>query len=246
MIKFSICIPTLNEEKYVGGILESLSVQSIKDFEVIVVDGNSKDKTEKIVRKYEGKLNLRFLKSPKRGVSFQRNCAAKQTKNDWVIFFDADVQVDPSFLEKISDYLEKHPDTDILTSWEKPISDKPIDDLVFAALNLLMLELMKKKRPNTIGVFICVKKKSFWDVGGFRENINFAEDIDLSKRMHDRGFKYVLLKTPRVKVSVRRFNKEGRFNMIVKNMRASIMYLSQGNEFFEKAQGKFKHEFGEF
>lgn len=109
-----------------------------------------------------------------------------------------------------------------------------------------MLEMMKKKRPNAIGHFICVKKKSFWGVGGFRERINFAEDFDLSERMHKEGYKYVLLKRPKVKVSVRRFNKEGRSNMIVKNMRASIMFLSQGDEFFDKVQGKIKHEFGEF
>ena len=246
MIKFSVCIPTLNEEKYVGGLLDSLVHQDLKGFEVIVVDGKSKDKTEGAVNKYAGKLNLKFIKSPKRGVSFQRNYAAKQAKNDWIIFFDADVKVGPDFLEKISDYLEKHPNTDILTTWEEPISDKPIDDLVFAAINLLMLEMMKKKRPNTIGCFICVKKKSFWEVGGFREHINFAEDFDLSERMHSKGCKYVLLKTPRIKVSVRRFNKEGRFNMIVKNMRAAIMYLAQGDEFFDKVQGKIKHEFGEF
>lgn len=246
MVKLSICIPTLNEEKYVGGLLQSLVHQKLKDFEVIVVDGKSRDKTEEAVNKYADKLNLKFIKSPKRGVSFQRNYAAKQAKNDWIIFFDADIKIKPDFLEKISNYLEKHPNTDILTSWAKPISDKPIDDLVFVAVNILMLEMMKKKRPNAIGHFICVKKKSFWSVGGFRESINFAEDFDLSERMHKKGYKYVLLKTPKVKVSVRRFNKEGRSNMIIKNMRAAIMYLVQGDEFFDKVQGKIKHEFGEF
>jgi glycosyltransferase involved in cell wall biosynthesis len=246
MIKFSICTPTLNEEKYIGGLLDSLVQQKLKNFDVIVVDGKSKDKTKEAVIKYADALNLKFISSPKRGVSFQRNYAAKQATSDWIIFFDADVKIKPDFLWKISKYLEKHPNTDILTSWAEPISDKPIDDLVFAAVNILMLEMMKKKRPNAIGHFICVKKKSFWAVGGFREHINFAEDFDLSERMHSEGYKYVLLKTPKVKVSVRRFNKEGRFNMIIKNMRATIMYLAEGDEFFDKVQGKIKHEFGEF
>lgn len=246
MTKISICIPTLNEERYVGGLLDSLVDQEFKDFEVIVVDGKSEDKTSDVVLSYKDAIDIKFVPSPKRGVSFQRNYAEKQTKNDWVVFFDADVKIKPKFLEKIVEYLEKHPDTDILTTWSEPISDKPIDDLVFAAVNILMLEMLKKKRPNAVGWFICVKKKSFEAVGGFREHINFAEDFDLSERMYQEGYKYVLLKTPRVKVSVRRFNKEGRFNMIVKNMRAAIMYLEQGNEFFDKVQGKIKHEFGKF
>ncbi|HNU76380.1 MAG TPA: glycosyltransferase [bacterium] len=244
-MKFSICIPTLNEEKYIGGILSCLEKQTFKDFEVTVVDGNSQDRTKEEVLKFSSKYPLQFLKSPQRGVSFQRNYAEKKSSGDYVIFFDADVMIESDFLEKISNHLDKG-DIDVLTTWNKPISDKPIDEFIYLFVNIFMLELIKKKNPGAVGVFICVKKSSFEKIGGFREKVNFGEDFDLAKRLHDSGFTYALLKKPKVHVSVRRFDKEGRLNMIIKNLRAATYYLTNNNNYIDKIQGKFKHEFGKF
>ena len=244
-MNFSICIPTLNEEKYIGGVLSCLEKQTFKDFEVIVVDGKSEDKTKEEVLKFSKNLNLLFLEAPKRGVSFQRNYAAKQAKNDYVIFFDADVMIEPNFLEKIKNHLEKN-DIDILTTWNEPISDKPVDEFIYLFMNIFMLELIKKKSPGVVGVFICVKRESFEKIGGFRETINFAEDYDLAKRFHDSGFTYALLKNPKIKVSVRRLDKEGRMRMISKNLKAAIYYMTGGKDYIDKMQGKIKHEFGKF
>ena len=244
-MKFSICIPTLNEEKYIGGILGCLEKQTLKDFEVIIVDGNSQDKTKEEALKFSDKYPLQFLKSPQRGVSFQRNYAAKKAMSDYVIFFDADVMIEPDFLEKIKKHLEKK-DIDILTTWNKPISDKPVDEFIYLFMNIFMLELIKKTNPGAVGVFICVKKSSFEKIGGFREGVNFGEDYDLAKRLHDSGFTYALFKKPKVHVSVRRFDKEGRFNMIVKNLKVATYYLRSNDNYIDKIQGKFKHEFGKF
>ena len=244
-MKFSICIPTLNEEKYIGGILGCLEKQTLKDFEVIIVDGNSQDKTKEEALKFSDKYPLQFLKSPQRGVSFQRNYAAKKAMSDYVIFFDADVMIEPDFLEKIKKHLEKK-DIDILTTWNKPISDKPVDEFIYLFMNIFMLELIKKTNPGAVGVFICVKESSFEKIGGFREGVNFGEDYDLAKRLHDSGFTYALFKKPKVHVSVRRFDKEGRFNMIVKNLKVATYYLRSNDNYIDKIQGKFKHEFGKF
>lgn len=244
-MKFSICIPTLNEEKYIGGILGCLEKQTFRDFEVIIIDGHSTDKTEEEVSKFSGKMPLSFIESPKKGVSFQRNYAAKQAKGEYVIFFDADVMIDNDFLEKVDIQLEKK-NIDILTTWNKPISNKPVDEFIYLFVNIFMLELIKKKSPGAIGVFICVRKSSFEKIGGFRESVNFGEDYDLAKRLHESGFTYALLKKPKVHVSVRRFDKEGRFNMIVKNLRAATYYLTDNHDYIDKIQGRFKHEFGKF
>lgn len=244
-MKFSICIPTLNEEKYIGGILGCLEKQTFKDFEVIIVDGDSQDKTKEEVLKFSGKYPLQFLKSPQRGVSFQRNYAAKKAISDYVIFFDADVMIESEFIEKINKQLEKK-EIDILTTWNKPISNKPIDEFIYLFMNIFMLELIKKTNPGAVGVFICVKKSSFEKIGGFREKVSFGEDFDLAKRLHDSGFTYALLKKPKVHVSVRRFDKEGRLKMVVKNLRAATYYLTNNNDYIDKIQGKFKHEFGKF
>jgi len=243
-MKFSICIPTLNEEKYIGGILGCLTNQTHKDFEVIVVDGKSEDKTKEEVLKFAEKLAVRFLLAPKKGVSFQRNYAAKHAKYDHIIFFDADVQIDTDFLEKISTYLAKH-DVDILTCWNKPLSKRIDDELLYVFVNIFQLELIKKVNPGAVGVFIYVKKKAFEKIGGFKENIHFCEDYDLAQRFFKNGFKYELLKNPKIKVSMRRFDKEGRLN-IIKRACKSCAYIIAYKWDYEKMQKKIDYECGKF
>ena len=105
-MKFSIVIPTLNEEKYISGILGSLADQTHKDFEVIVVNSpKTTDETEKVASTFRDKMDLHILTAPKGGVSFQRNYGAKKAKCEHIIFFDADTLVEPVFLEKINLFL---------------------------------------------------------------------------------------------------------------------------------------------
>lgn len=75
---FSICIPALNEELYLPRLLGGLSKQTYKNFEVIVVEGNSDDDTKKVASKYKDKLDLKVFTVSKRSPSFQRNFAAKK------------------------------------------------------------------------------------------------------------------------------------------------------------------------
>ena len=242
MIKFSIIIPTLNEENYIGILLSALCKQDFKNFEVTVVDADSVDKTKEVVEKFMGKLDLKFVIAPKKGVSAQRNYGAKLSKSENLIFFDADVDPEPRFLSKIANYIEKKP-ADVLTSWNIPISEKLVDEFIYWIHNRVVLEGIKRIAPGAVGTFIYVRKKVFEDIKGFDESISLAEDFDLARRIFDRGYKYVLLKDPKIKVSVRRFDMEGRSKMIWKNIRASFIYSRKGAT---GIQGKFKHEFGKF
>jgi len=242
MIKFSIVIPTLNEEKYVGILLSALCQQDFKDFEVIVVDADSLDETKKVVESFKDKLDLKFIISPQKGVSFQRNYGAKLSKYDHIIFFDADVDPEPRFLSKIAEYIRRKP-ADVLTSWNIPMSKRLVDEFLYWVNNLVLLEGIKRVMPGAVGTFIYVKKKAFKDIGGFDESIDFGEDFDLAKRIFKRGYKYVLLRDPKIKVSVRRFDMEGRRQIIWKNIKAAFIYSRKGAK---GMQGKIKHEFGKF
>jgi len=241
-IKFSIVIPTLNEEHYVGTLLSALCNQDFKDFEVTVVDADSKDDTKGAVLKYKNRLNLNFVVAPKKGVSFQRNYGVQLSKNDHIIFFDADVEPEPRFLSKIAGYIKKKP-ADILTSWSLPMSDKLVDEFIFWAHNQLVLEAIKRISPGAVGTFIYVRRKVFESLGGFDEEINYGEDFDLAVRAHKNGYKYVLLKDPKIKVSVRRFDMEGRSQMVWKAIKSAFLVSRKG---YKGIQGKFLHENGKF
>src|SRR6056297_2869965 len=99
----SVIIPTLNEEKNISKIISDIKKQNFKNFEIIVSDAYSKDKTEKIVIKN----NCKFIKSKKRSPAQQRNVGAKYAKGKYLIFLDADSRIPQNFLNKAYEEFKK-------------------------------------------------------------------------------------------------------------------------------------------
>ena len=94
MHRISVVIPALNEEKYLPQLLQSLSEQTQPDFEVVVVDGSSKDRTVELARSFSSKLPaLNVIVSPTARLPLQRNLGARATSGEWLVFLDADSKV---------------------------------------------------------------------------------------------------------------------------------------------------------
>src|SRR6266480_923896 len=98
---FSIIIPTLNEEHYLPKLLTDLQKQTQQNFEVIVVDGKSEDNTKEQAISFAKKLPLKFIETPTRNVSHQRNLGAKHALGAYLFFLDADTRIDRDTIEKI-------------------------------------------------------------------------------------------------------------------------------------------------
>ena len=137
-LDLAIVIPTLNEEHYIGRLLDSIAKQTVKPKEIVVVDAFSKDLTGEEVQKRMKKLkNLKLFRLPKHTISKQRNFGANNTSAKHILFLDADGQLkDPDTLKKYMDeverrrkyqleYNKKHNITP--KSISKPIRDKLID-----------------------------------------------------------------------------------------------------------------------
>lgn len=106
---FTIIIPALNEEVALPNLLGDLAKQTFTDFEVIVVDGHSDDKTVEKTKAFEKKFNkLQVVTSNKRNVSYQRNMGAKNANTDWVVFLDADNRIPEYFLQGIKFQIDMH------------------------------------------------------------------------------------------------------------------------------------------
>jgi glycosyltransferase involved in cell wall biosynthesis len=80
----SVIIPAFNEEKFLPRCLESLKNQKFKDFEIIVVDNNSTDKTAEIAKKF----NVILVSEKSQGVAYARNKGAEIAKGEILIFND--------------------------------------------------------------------------------------------------------------------------------------------------------------
>src|SRR5947209_6196665 len=90
----SVVIPAYNEATYIDRLLEALSKQNFKDFEVIVSDAQSKDGTEGVVKSFKDKFVIKFIESPPKGPGAGRNEGAKLARGEWLLFLDADDDID--------------------------------------------------------------------------------------------------------------------------------------------------------
>ena len=102
--KVSVIIPLYNAEKYIAECLESVLAQTLKNFEVVVVDDCSTDGGVKIVRRYEkifgGRLKLAHMKKNS-GAGASRNKGLKLSRGEYIFFVDADDLIIPTALEEL-------------------------------------------------------------------------------------------------------------------------------------------------
>lgn len=224
---FSVVIPTLNEEVYLPRLLTDLVKQRERDFEVIVVDGGSTDATVGQTPKFKEKLPLRVISEKTGNVSRQRNTGARAARGTYLIFFDADVQIPPRYLEKVRQQIEKV-GGDYFATWVRPDSHKIYDDVIASFLNYGMELSLLVEKPFVSGFQLVVTKASFTRVGGYREDVKHAEDYDLTLRLHQAGYQLKIFRQPRLTFSLRRYRTEGRLSVMRIHARAGLHIFTNG------------------
>lgn len=118
---YSIIVATFNSGKTLKKTLESLLVQTYKDFEVIIVDGLSKDNTVAIIKEYEKKFlesNIPFFWSSEKdsGIYDAWNKALKKVNTSWIAFLGSDDTYYPNAIEIYNDEIKKQPKINYISS----------------------------------------------------------------------------------------------------------------------------------
>lgn len=102
MVAVSICMPVYNVGRYLNQCLESISQQTFRDFEVIMVDNGSTDNSFEICQAYTSEDNrFKLYRQEKEGVAAARNTCLKYMKGEYVAWIDSDDWVDRDYLEKL-------------------------------------------------------------------------------------------------------------------------------------------------
>lgn len=216
----SIIIPTYNEETYLPFLLRSIQAQTFRDYEVIVADANSKDRT----RELAVELGARVVDGGMPAVG--RNNGAAAAKGDILLFLDSDVVLpDPWFLQGTIAEFEKRK-LDVATCQADPISDKKVDKVFHEFFNYFM-RVTASTLPHAPGFCIFARKSTHDAIHGFDEQIKLAEDHDYAKRGGKVG-RFGVLKSYRIPVSVRRFDRDGRLNIAVKFLLCEIYMQAKG------------------
>lgn len=220
MPKLSIVIPTLNEEKYLPKLLASIKKQTFRDFEIIIADVKSKDRTREIADEYGAKVVDGGLPS------VGRNAGARVACGDILLFLDADVELpDSGFLGRTCREFERRK-LDIATVLIEALSAKKIDHLLYEIYNVYVFAV-QKIWPHVPGFCIYVRRSLHEKIHGFDETLAFAEDHEYARRASKVG-KFGFLRTARVPVSTRRFDKEGRMTIALKYLLGEMYLITKG------------------
>lgn len=239
-MKLSIVIPTFNEQFYLPQLLAALEKQTFKDFEIIIVDGHSHDKTVLVASKFKERLpNLKVIEW-ELGISRQRNFGARQSSAPYLLFLDADVIPSPDFLKMLLKEVAKRR-LDSCISFLRPITRNPFLKLAVTLGSIFTFNLISPIYKNTIGADFFVRKEAFEKVGGFDETLVMAEDNDLLRRLLKAGFSYRVLYKPRILMSLRRFERDGYLRYLLKTLVSMVLIFFLGTQ---KAQRIIQFEFG--
>lgn len=235
-IRVSVVIPTLNEERDLPQLLSSLQKQTFRDFEIIVADAGSKDRTRELAVEY----GARVVDGGMPGVG--RNRGAAVARGEYLFFFDADVILPEDFLAKAVHEMDEE-FIDLATCVFYPQSELRLDKILFAFANLTV-KLNANANPRAAGFCIFITKRLFDRIGGFDESLRLAEDHDLVERAAKFRPLHVL-KSTSLTVSVRRLEKEGRFSLIRKYFQVEMHLLTKGkvrDDIIEYEFGNFQDE----
>lgn len=212
-MKVSFVIPTKNEEKYLPQTLKSIKNQDFGDYEIVVADANSSDRTREIASAYGCTVVDGGL--PAKG----RNEGAKYSKGDLIVFTDSDIILPKGFLERAVLEMDER-NLDVAGTLQDPILSghfyKDLGYRTFYGLVNLGLRITEKTKNPCMQVCMLARRNVHEVIGGFNEELAFGEDSEYSKRAKKEGFEFGILKTvERPLISPRRLDREG-FRILAK------------------------------
>ncbi len=192
-IEISIIIAAYNVEKYIPKTLKSLNQQTANNFEVVLVDDGSKDKTLAIIQKFQeiSKFPLKLITQKNSGVSSARNRGLEEAKGDYLIFVDSDDYLDQRFVELLHQsiitnktdlaycgYYDVNEEGEILRAYS--------DKYLYLAKPLVAQEFLKMYLTHQVHLYACnfiFKKSLLLDRIKFSTNIRIAEDQEFNLKI---------------------------------------------------------------
>ena len=200
-MKYSIIVPVFNRPDEVDELLESLSNQTLKDFEVIIVEDGSVKTCKDVCDKYADILVLHYYAKENSGPGQSRNYGAERANGDWLIILDSDVVLPEGYLEAVDFGINQHPSPNThhpIIAFGGPDAAHPSFTPIQKAISYSMTSFfttggirggkakLDKFYPRSFNMGI--RRDVYLKLGGFSK-MRFGEDIDFSYRIVEAGYK---------------------------------------------------------
>ena len=193
-MKYSIIVPVYNRPDEVDELLESLTKQTLKDFEVIIVEDGSIKPCKDVCEKYANILDLHYYAKENSGPGQSRNYGAERSNGEWLIILDSDVVLPEGYLEAVEKSLAS---STSIAAWGGPDAAHPSFTPVQKAISYSMTSFfttggirggkakLDKFYPRSFNMGIC--RDVYLKLEGFTK-MRFGEDIDFSYRIVEAGY----------------------------------------------------------
>lgn len=183
--KISVIMPAYNAERYISEAIESILCQTFPDFELIILDDNSSDRTWELVSEFAQKdARIIAVHNEKNlDIAGNRNKGIGMSKGKYIVWQDADDVSLPTRLEKLYGYMESHPEVGICGSYFQSFKEgKDLDIRKYetedASLRKNIFRFSPVAQPTAI-----IKKEIFTKIGLYNVSSSPAEDIEMSFRI---------------------------------------------------------------
>ena len=206
-MRFSVVIPAYNEGKYIHKTLKALGNQTFHDFEIIVKDGNSKDQTAKIAKKFADKV----ISAQDQSAADARNQGARHAEGDTLIFMDADTLLPVNALEHFNRLMRQR-DVVGASCRKIPLTEGALDRLLYEFVNFSTFVSCKLRLGGAHGNCMLIRRSVFQRIGGFNPKIIVAEEQELVRRAIRCG-RFIFLLDFSVVENPRRLRKWGRLRL---------------------------------
>ncbi|MCQ2346588.1 MAG: glycosyltransferase [Paludibacteraceae bacterium] len=197
-MKYSLIIPVYNRPDEVDELLESLTHQTNKDWEVLIVEDGSDNDCKAVVDRYETILPVRYFSKVNSGPGDTRNYGAERAQGEYLLILDSDVILPPKYIASVDVFLS----TNAVDAFGGPDRAHESFTDIQKAINYSMTSFFttggirggKKKLdkfyPRSFNMGI--RKSVYEQLGGFQK-MRFGEDVDFSLRIVESGYRTALI-----------------------------------------------------
>ncbi len=238
MSKVSVVIPSYNAMKYLPETVESVLQQTFADFELLIIDDGSSDKTVDWVSQLDDS-RIRLISQPNQGAASARNTGIKYSKGKYIAFLDADDLWRTTKLEKQVRYLEDNPAVGLVHTWTAFIQSDgiPTGRLMTTHGKGNVWEQMVVYNLVRCGSTAMVRRCCFEDVGYFDQTLKYAEDWDMWIRI-SANYSFETIHEPLVLYREHANNKsknyEGQLDSFCKILNKVFQDYSSSNNYLKR------------
>lgn len=186
---FSIVIPLYNKETYIENTIKSVLNQTFTDFEVVIVNDGSTDKSVEKVSQFNDS-RIKIINQKNQGASVTRNTGLENASSEFIAFLDADDLWFPNHLEVLKELIEKHPNVGIYASRYQLIFKNnhvytPEFKGITSEFSGIITDYFESSFHYAVATSssIVVPAKIFEEVGNFKPYISSGQDTDMWLRI---------------------------------------------------------------